>query len=70
MNFSDEDLHDAMKLALEALVSIINNATDLNQKGNAAINLANLILEIHARQNPEFMVEDEFSDFEDDDEFD
>ena len=67
MNFSEDHLHDGMKLALNTLVDIITNSNDLNQKGNAAIQLANLILEIYDRQNPDFILEDEVEDFEDDD---
>jgi hypothetical protein len=67
MNFSDDHLHDGMKLALDTLVNIINQSDDMNQKGNAAIQLANLILEIYDRQNPDFILEDEVEDFEDED---
>lgn len=67
MNFSDDHLHDGMKLALDTLVNIINQSDDMNQKGNAAIQLANLILEIYDRQNSDFVLEDEVEDFEDED---
>jgi hypothetical protein len=67
MNFSDDHLHDGMKLALDTLVNIINQSDDMNQKGNAAIQLANLILEIYDRQNSDFVLEDEVEGFEDED---
>lgn len=68
MNFSDEHIHDGMKLALDMLVNIINNGSDLNQRGNAAIQLAHILLEIYDRQNPDFFLEEEVEGFEDDDE--
>lgn len=51
MFFSDDDLHKATKIALETLIDIINKSDDLNQRGNAAINLANVVMAIWDRQH-------------------
>lgn len=53
MNFRDSDLHDAMKVSLETLLTIINNSNDTIVKGNAAISLANIIFDIYDRQKAE-----------------
>jgi hypothetical protein len=50
MHFRDSDLHDAMKISLEALIGIINSNNDPLIKGNAAINLANILFDIYDRQ--------------------
>jgi hypothetical protein len=53
MNFRDSDLHDAMKVSLETLLTIINSTNDTLVKGNAAISLANIIFDIYDRQKAE-----------------
>lgn len=53
MYFSEEHLHEALKLCLDTLCEVVIKSDDLNIRGNAAINLANIILEIHDRQNEE-----------------
>lgn len=53
MNFRDSDLHDAMKVSLETLLTIINSTNDTIVKGNAAISLANIIFDIYDRQKAE-----------------
>lgn len=50
MQFRDSDIHDAMKVSLEALIGIINANNDPLIKGNAAINLANILFDIYDRQ--------------------
>ena len=50
MQFRDSDIHDAMKISLEALIGIINSNNDPLIKGNAAINLANILFDIYDRQ--------------------
>lgn len=56
--FADEDLHAAMKLSLDTLVEIINQSGDLTQRGNAAINLAHICLELMHLQEPGAAFED------------
>lgn len=68
MQFSDADLHDSMTIALKALIQIIDTAQDPNMKGNAAINLANIILEIWDRTHVELLADDAF-DVDEDDEY-
>lgn len=53
MHFQDSDLHDAMKVSLETLLTIINTSNDTIVKGNAAISLANIIFDIYDRQKAE-----------------
>lgn len=53
MYFNEDDLHQALKLCLDTLCQVVAESNDLNVRGNAAINLANIILEIHDRQNEE-----------------
>lgn len=53
MHFQDRDLHDAMKVSLETLLTIINTSNDTIVKGNAAISLANIIFDIYDRQKAE-----------------
>lgn len=56
MQFSDDDLHETMKVALESLLSVIKDCQDFNIKGNAAIHLANLVLELWDRSHPQIEV--------------
>lgn len=65
MQFSDSDLHDAMKISLETLIEIIKSTSDVVTRGNAAINLANLLFEIYDRQHSTLNMDDVF-DLEDD----
>lgn len=70
MQFSDEDIHDAMKVCLETLMQIAQNASDVNSRGNAAIQLANILLEIWDRQNQEVIIDGgDYIDADDEDEY-
>lgn len=51
MWFSDDDLHDAMRVCLETLMRISASEPDVVHRANAAIALANLVLGIYDRQN-------------------
>lgn len=69
MQFSDGDLHDAMKITLETLIEIIKSSSDLVTRGNAAINLANIIFDIYDRQHAQldldaFGIEDDYEEEE------
>lgn len=68
MQFSDADLHDSMAIALKALIDIINTSNDLTMKGNAAISLANVILEIWDRTHVGLLADDVL-DVDEDDEY-
>ncbi len=69
MDFSDDDLHAAMKSCLDTLLEIIHAGTDYNQRGNAAISLANILIEIYDRNHPQIDAEDFLDIDEDDDGF-
>jgi len=68
MYFNEEHLHEAMKLSLDALCKIITECNDVGVRGNAAINLANIVLEIYDRQNEELPAFDFLDEEEDLDE--
>lgn len=51
MWFSDDDLHDAMRVSLETLMRISVSEQDVVHRANAAIALANLVLSVYDRQN-------------------
>lgn len=51
MYFCDDDLHEAMKVALETLMSISATCDDVVHRANAAIALANLVLSVYDRQH-------------------
>jgi hypothetical protein len=51
MQFTDSDLHDAMKIGLEALIDIIKTSQDPIIKGNACISLARILMDIFDRQH-------------------
>ncbi len=51
MWFSDDDLHDAMRVSLETLMRISVSEPDVVHRANAAIALANLVLSVYDRQN-------------------
>lgn len=70
MQFSDEDIHDAMKVCLQTLMQIAQNASDVNSRGNAAIQLANILLEIWDRQNQDLIIDGgDYIDADDEDEY-
>jgi hypothetical protein len=68
MYFNEEHLHEAMKLSLDALCKIITESNDVGVRGDAAVNLANIILEIYDRQNEELPAFDFLDEEEDLDE--
>jgi hypothetical protein len=66
MFFNDSDLHDCMKASLEVLLDLSRNGKDDLQRGNAAVALANLVLEIFDRQNGLEVVDLDAAEDEDD----
>ena len=69
MFFNDSDLHDSMRIALETLVDLSKNAKDEVNRGNAAVQLANVVLEIFDRQNGLEVIDLENEDDEDEFEY-
>jgi hypothetical protein len=67
MQFSDDDLHDAMRLCLETLMNVIKQSEDNTVKANCAINLANILFEISDRQSKEYLALLDEGDDEDED---
>lgn len=50
MGFSDDDLHECLRLTLETLMHVIQTEESNDKKVVAAINLANIVFEIHNMQ--------------------
>lgn len=67
MQFSENDLHDAMKISLEVLIDISKRCPEVEQRASAAVSLASLILEIYDRQHREDFLDDilDGEDYED-----
>lgn len=68
MFFSDDDLHEAMRLSLETLMRISAEEQDVVHRANAAIALANLVFSIYDRQVDRDRDTDAEPLFEDEDE--
>lgn len=76
MFFTDDDMHESLKISLETLTNLTANSTDPDLKRKSAKNLAQIVLQIMRLQKDkedwEFLLkpedENDFMDDEDDNE--